>query len=170
MSKSKFTTRQMATAGIIAAIYAGLTLLLPVPQYLGIQFRVAEAMTVLPFLFPEAIPGLTVGCFLANLLGSPMPVDWIVGTLATLLAALWTSRLHHRALAPLPPVICNMVLVGAEIAWFFPAEGMGFWAAFGINALTVGIGEAAACFVLGTLLLRALPRVPALRGYMISRA
>ena len=170
MSKSKFTTRQMATAGIIAAIYAGLTLLLPVPQYLGIQFRVAEAMTVLPFLFPEAIPGLTVGCFLANLLGSPMPVDWIVGTLATLLAALWTSRLHHRALAPLPPVICNMVLVGAEIAWFFPAEGMGFWAAFGINALTVGIGEAAACFVLGTLLLRALPRVPALRGYMIPRA
>ena len=63
-----------------------------------------------------------------------MPVDWIVGTAATLIAAIWTSKLHHRALAPLPPVICNMVLVGAEIAWFFPAEGMGFWAAFGINA------------------------------------
>lgn len=71
MSKPRFTTRQMAAAGIIAAIYAALTLLLPIPQYGGIQFRVAEAMTVLPFLFPEAIPGLTVGCFLANLLGSP---------------------------------------------------------------------------------------------------
>ena len=95
-----------------------------------------------------------------------MPVDWIVGTAATLIAAIWTSRLHHRALAPLPPVICNMVLVGAEIAWFFPTEGMGFWAAFGLNALTVGIGEAAACFILGTLLLRILPRVPALKRHM----
>ena len=166
MSRSRFTPRQMATAGIIAAIYAALTLLLPIPQYGGIQFRVAEAMTVLPFLFPEAVPGLTVGCFLANLLGSPMPVDWIVGTAATLLDALWTSRLRHRALAPLPPVICNMVLVGAEIAWFFPAEGMGFWAAFGLNALTVGIGEAAACFILGSLLLQVLPRVPALKSRM----
>ena len=78
MSKPRFTTQQMAAAGIIAAIYAALTLLLPIPQYGGIQFRVAEAMTVLPFLFPEAIPGLTVGCFLANLLGSPIPLDWIV--------------------------------------------------------------------------------------------
>ena len=153
MSRSRFTPRQMATAGIIAAIYAALTLLLPLPQYGPVQFRLAEAMTVLPFLFPEAVPGLTVGCFLANLLGSPMPVDWIVGTAATLLAALWTSRLRHRALAPLPPVICNMVLVGAELALFYPAEGMGFWAAYGFNALTVGIGEAAACFILGTLLL-----------------
>ena len=166
MSKSRFTPRQMATAGIIAAIYAALTLLLPIPQYGGIQFRVAEAMTVLPFLFPEAIPGLTVGCFLANLLGSPMPVDWIVGTAATLLAALWTSRLRHRALAPLPPVICNMVLVGAELALFYPAKGMGFWAAYGFNALTVGIGEAAACFILGSLLLQVLPRVPALKSRM----
>ena len=166
MSRSRFTPRQMATAGIIAAIYAALTLLLPIPQYGGIQFRVAEAMTVLPFLFPEAVPGLAIGCFLANLLGSPMPVDWIVGTAATLIAAIWTSKLRHRALAPLPPVICNMVLVGAEIAWFFPAEGMTFWAAFGFNALTVGIGEAAACFILGSLLLQVLPRVPALTRLM----
>ena len=54
MSKPRFTTQQMAAAGIIAAIYAALTLLLPIPQYGGIQFRVAEAMTVLPFLFPES--------------------------------------------------------------------------------------------------------------------
>ena len=168
MSKPRFTTQQMAAAGIIAAIYAALTLLLPIPQYGGIQFRVAEAMTVLPFLFPEAIPGLTVGCFLANLLGSPIPLDWIVGTAATLLAALWTSKLHHRALAPLPQVICNMVLVGAEIAWFSTQEGAAFWPAFAFNSLTVGIGEAAACFILGSLLLRVLPRVPALKGRIAS--
>ena len=61
MSKSRFSTRRLATAGIIAGIYAALTLFLPIPQYGGVQLRVAEAMTVLPFLFPEAIPGLAVG-------------------------------------------------------------------------------------------------------------
>ena len=162
MSKSRFTTRQLATAGIIAAIYAVLTLTLPIPQYGGVQLRVAEAMTVLPFLFPEAIPGLAVGCFLANLLGSPMVADWIFGTLATLLAAVWTSRVKNRWLAPLPPVVCNAVVVGAEIAWFFP-EGMTFWSAYALNAFTVGLGEAVACYVLGTLLLRAVERTPALR-------
>ena len=121
MSKPRFTTQQMAAAGIIAAIYAALTLLLPIPQYGGIQ-----------------------------------------------LAALWTSKLHHRALAPLPPVICNMVLVGAEIAWFSTQEGAAFWPAFAFNSLTVGIGEAAACFILGSLLLRVLPRVPALKGRIAS--
>ena len=169
MSKPRFTTQQMAAAGIIAAIYAALTLLLPIPQYGGIQFRVAEAMTVLPFLFPEAIPGLTVGCFLANLLGSPIPLDWIVGTAATLLAALWTSKLHHRALAPLPPVICNAVIIGAMIAWYEAGFGPGFGAAFAYNAVTVGIGEAIACYVLGMLLLAILPRVPALRGRLTVR-
>ena len=163
MSNSRFTSRQMATAAIIAAIYAGLTLLLPVPQYGGIQLRVAEAMTVLPFLLPEAIPGLTLGCFLANLLGSPMPVDWIFGTAATLLAAIWTSRLHNRYLAPLPPVICNAVIVGAEIALFFMPEGSAFLPAFALNALTVGAGEAVACFALGLPLLHWVSATPALR-------
>jgi len=169
MSKPRFTTQQMAAAGIIAAIYAALTLLLPIPQYGGIQFRVAEAMTVLPFLFPEAIPGLTVGCFLANLLGSPIPLDWIVGTAATLLAALWTSKLHHRALAPLPPVICNAVIIGAMIAWYEGGFSTQFPALFAYNALTVGIGEAIACCVLGLLLLEVMPRIPALRGRLAVR-
>ena len=121
-------------------------------------------MTVLPFLFPEAIPGLTVGCFLANLLGSPIPLDWIVGTAATLLAALWTSKLHHRALAPLPPVICNMVLVGAEIAWFETGFTSAFWPAYAFNAFTVGFGELLACYILGSVLLAALPRVSFFRA------
>ena len=163
MSNPRFTSRQMATAAIIAAIYAGLTLLLPIPQYGGIQLRVAEAMTVLPFLLPEAIPGLALGCFLANLLGSPMPVDWIFGTAATLLAAIWTSRLHNRYLAPLPPVICNAVIVGAEIALFFTPDGSAFLPALALNALTVGIGEALACFALGLPLLHWVSVTPALR-------
>ena len=174
MSKPRFTTQQMAAAGIIAAIYAALTLLLPIPQYGGIQFRVAEAMTVLPFLFPEAIPGLTVGCFLANLLGSPIPLDWIVGTAATLLAALWTSKLHHRALAPLPPVICNMVLVGFTIAFaetYLPGQGLSaaFPVAWLYNGLTVGLGELGVCYVLGLPLLTFLPKVRSIQS-MIAPA
>ena len=168
MSKPHFTIRQLTTAGIIAAIYAGLTLLLPIPQYGGVQFRVAEAMTVLPFLFPEAIPGLAVGCFLANLIGSPFVLDWVFGTLATLLAALWTSRIKTRWLAPLPPVICNTVIVGAEIAYFATLDGAAFLPAYGFNALTVGLGEAAACFALGLPLLHALSRVPAVNRRLSS--
>lgn len=168
MSKPRFTTQQTANAAVIAAIYAGLTILLPIPQYGGVQLRVAEAMTVLPFLFPEAIPGLAVGCFLANLM-SPYVLDWIFGTLATLLAAIWTSRVKHRWLAPLPPVICNVVIVGAEIAYFATLDGAAFWPAYAVNAFTVGVGEALSCFVLGMLLLRALPQIPTLRRRMVRQ-
>ena len=168
MPKSKFTVQRMAVSAAIAAVYAGLTLLLPVPQYGGVQLRVAEAMTLLPFLFPAAIPGLAVGCFLANLLGSPFMLDWIFGTLATLLAALWTARVKHRWLAPVPPVLCNALIVGAEIAYFSTLEGGAFWPAFTLNACTVGLGEFLACFALGLPLLSALERSPALRKYMGS--
>ena len=154
----RFTVRQTAASGLIAALYAGLTLTLPVPAYSGVQFRAAEALTVLPFLFPEAILGLTVGCFLANLL-SPFALDCVFGTAATLLAALWTARVKRPWLAPLPPVVCNAVIVGAEIAWYASLDGENFLRAWAFNGLTVGLGEAAACGILGLLLLRALTNV-----------
>lgn len=166
MRKSRFTPRDLAIAGIIAGIYAALTLLLPIPQYHGIQLRVAEAMTLLPFLFPGAIPGLAVGCFLANLLGSPFVLDWVFGTLATLLAALWTRRMPNKYLAAIPPVVCNAVIVGAEIAYFATLDGAAFLPAFALNALTVGIGEAVACFALGILLVNVLSRNAALKSYL----
>ncbi len=170
MSKSRFSVRGLTLAAVIAAVYTFLTLFLPIPQYGPVQFRVAEAMTLLPFLFPEAIPGLAVGCFLANLLGSPYVLDWVFGTLATLLAALWTARMPNRYLAAVPPVVCNALIVGAEIAYFSTLDGAAFLPAFAMNAATVGLGEALVCFVLGTLLLRALDQVPALRGRSARRA
>ena len=154
MTRTGFNTRRLTLAALIAAVYTAATLFLPIPQYGGMQFRVAEAMTLLPFLFPEAIPGLAVGCFLANLLGSPFVLDWIFGTLATLLAALWTRRMPNVYLAALPPVVCNAVIVGAEIAWFTVQDGGAFWPAYGLNALTVGLGELAGCFLLGGPLAR----------------
>ncbi len=165
MPKSRFSVQRLTLAAVIAAAYAGLTLLLPIPQYGPIQFRVAEAMTLLPFLFPEAIPGLAVGCFLANLLGSPYVLDWVFGTLATLLAALWTARMPNRYLAAVPPEVCN-----ALIAYFSTLDGVAFLPAFAMNAATVGLGEALVCFILGTLLLRALNQVPALRRRSAGQA
>ena len=167
MPKSRFTTRDLAVAGIIAGIYAALTLFLPIPQYHGIQLRVAEAMTLLPFLFPGAIPGLVVGCFLSNLLGSPFVLDWIFGTLATLLAALWTRRMPNKWLAPLPPVLCNAVIIGAMIAWYEVGFTEAFWGMFAFNALTVGIGQILACYGLGLLLMKALSRTPAFRNHSL---
>ena len=158
MTRTGFNTRRLTLAALIAAVYTAATLFLPIPQYGGMQFRVAEAMTVLPFLFPEAIPGLAVGCFLANLLGSPFVLDWIFGTLATLLAALWTRRMPNVYLAALPPVVCNAVIVGAEIAWFTVQDGGAFWPAYGLNALTVGLGELAVCYLLGVPLARLMEK------------
>ena len=109
---------KLCLGAVIAALYTVLTLALPVLSFGPVQFRLAEGMTVLAWLCPEAIPGLTLGCFLSNLIGSPYALDWIMGTLATFIAALWTARVSKRWMAPIPPVLCNMVIVGAEIAWF----------------------------------------------------
>ena len=166
MSKSRFTTRQIALAGIIAAIYAVMSLLSSVfgIAYGPIQCRFSEALTVLPFLFPEAVPGLFIGCVVTNLMSTVGPLDIIFGSLATLLAALWTRRMPNKWLAPLPPVVCNAVIIGAMIAWYEVGFTNAFWGMFAFNALTVGIGEAIACYVLGLLRLQVSSRAPGLHN------
>ena len=115
-------------------------------------------MTVLPFLFPWATPGLIVGCFLANLLGSPFVLDWVFGTLATALACFMTARMPNKWLAPLPPVICNGLIVGALLAWSETGFTAAFPGAFAFNALSVGVAELVVCYVLGLPLLEVLSR------------
>ena len=158
----KNSIRDLTLAAMLAALYAVLTMTLPIPQYGAVQIRFAEALTVLPFYFPAATPGLFVGCVIANLF-SPYPLDVLCGSAATLLACLLTQRMPNRFLAPLPPVICNAVIVGAEIAWFEGGFTPAFWPAYGFNAFTVGAGELIACCLLGSLLLAALPRIPVFR-------
>lgn len=158
----RMTIRELTFSAILAAVYAALTLFLPVPQYVGIQLRVAEALTVLPFFFSAATPGLFVGCVIANLF-SPFVLDVVFGSLATLLACLWTGRLNNRWLAPVPPVVCNAVIVGGEIAFAQTGFGPGFWGAFAFNAVTVGAGELLACGVFGSVLLTALYRTDVCR-------
>ena len=160
--------RFLTQAAMIAALYAVLTYAAAAVNlaYGAVQFRFSEALTVLPVFTPAAIPGLAVGCFLANL-GSPLGlVDWIFGTGATLLAAVgtWMARRIQikgvPVLAPLPPVIANVVLVGFELSCLSSAGtfalGNFTWAAFGASALTVGIGELVICYALGLPLLLAL--------------
>lgn len=170
MSNSRFTTHQLATAGVIAALYAVLAYFASIfgIAYGPIQCRFSEALCVLPFLFPAATPGLFVGCLVANLLSPYGALDIIFGSLATLLAAVWTQRTHHKWLAPLPPVLCNAVIVGAVISFQETGFTGAFAGAFAYNAVTVGVGEAIACYVLGGVLLTVLPKVPALRRQMPS--
>lgn len=159
----KYSIRDLTLAAMLAAVYAVLTMGLPVPQYGAVQIRFAEALTVLPFLFPVATPGLFVGCLIANLLSPYGLLDVVAGSAATLIACLWTQKVNSRWLAPLPPVVCNAAIVGAVIAFSEAGTGAAFWPAYAFNAATVGLGELAACYLLGTLVLAFLPKVPFFR-------
>ena len=155
---AKFTAKYLTRAAIIAALYVVLTYLAGLMNlaYGPVQFRFSEALTVLPFLFPEAIPGLFVGCIVSNLISPYGVLDLVVGSAATLLAAIWTNKCGKRWFAPMPPVIANAVLVGAMIAWYEAGFGAGFLAAFLYNAATVGLGELVVCYALGLPLLKIL--------------
>lgn len=161
----KITVRQLTTAAVTGALYAALTLLSSVfgIAYGPVQFRLSEALCVLPFLFPETVWGLFIGCWVANLISPYGALDMVVGSLATLIAALWTAKCRRTWLAPLPPVICNGLLIGAVIAWQQTGTGDAFRAAFAWNGFTVALGEAVVCYGLGLLLLRLLDRIPLFR-------
>lgn len=163
----KMTLRQLTFAAVLAAVYAALTLVVQPVSYGPLQIRFAEALCVLPYFFPAATPGLFVGCVIANTVSPFALWDVPFGSAATLLACLWTGRLRNRWLAPLPAVVCNAVIVGAELAVVYTeAEGPAFWAAFGLNALTVGAGELLACGVLGQVVLGVVYRTPILQGWI----
>ena len=143
------------TGALIAAAYAGLTYLSNAfgLAYGPIQLRISEMMTILPVFTPAAIPGLTIGCFLANI-GSFNAADLVFGTLATLAAAIMTYFLKDikfkglPLLALLPPVLVNAVVIGLEIAVFFLPDTNVLWG-FLISGLEVGIGQLIVCYCFG---------------------
>ena len=152
MSKSRFSVQQLALAGVIAALYAVTTVLLAPISYGDTQFRVSEALTLLPALTPAAIPGLTVGCLIANLWGSASALDMVFGPLATLLAAVGTRALRGKpVLSALCPVIANGVIVGTVLS---KAYSLPLFLTMG----TVALGELGVCFLLGLPLYYALRR------------
>lgn len=157
--------RRLAVYAMTGAAYAALTVLLTPISYGAVQCRVSEALCILPFFIPGSVWGLCAGCLLANLFTGNV-FDILFGSLATLLAGLCTAAFGRRehsmkncVLACLMPVVFNAVIVGAVITWAYMGlpvfENPGV---FAFNALTVGLGEAAALLLVGLPLLRALPR------------
>lgn len=152
----KNNTRYLTQAAIIAALYTVLThlqnLLFPGTATWMIQMRMSEALCVLAFFTPAAIPGLTLGCLLFNLtFVESLPLDWLIGTLATFLAAQAMWKLKNVKVFNLPllgllmPALTNAVLVGWELNYYFNGG-------FLVNAFFVALGELAVLLVPGTLL------------------
>ena len=145
------SARNLAHAAIIAALYAALThlqnILLPGSATWAIQMRVSEALCVLAFFTPAAIPGLTVGCLVFNLTSvAALPLDPLVGSLATLLATWAMHRLKkYPFLGLLMPALTNAVLVGWELTVYI---GGGFL----LNAMYVALGELAVMLIFGSAL------------------
>lgn len=152
-------------AALVAAAYVALTTVLQPVGYGPLQFRAAEALTILPVYMPAAIPGLTIGCFLSNLIGLSSGLnpaggwDLMIGTGATFLAALFTYQLRTirfknlPLLATLPPVVINAVAVGLELALVYGGLPW-YWHMAGVAA-----GQFVACCLCGTLLSAVLNRI-----------
>lgn len=139
--RHRSATRIISRAAIIAALYTALTLACAPIAYGPIQFRISEAMVLLPLICPEAVIGLTVGCFLSNIFTSPW--DMLLGSLATLVAALLTLVLRKVWLGWIPPVVLNGLIV--PVVFLLTDIPGAYW----FNALTVAAGELAVVVVLG---------------------
>lgn len=167
----KFSVRKMASAAVIAAVYAGLTMFLAPISYGPIQLRVSEVLCILPFFFPSSTWGLFVGCILANLLSAYGIIDVVFGSAATLFAALTTMMIGKRshgklsaALACLPPVFFNGIFVGAAIA--FTTTDTAFWQSFLLNGLQVAGSELVVMYLLGFPLAMYLPKTEVFKRYL----
>ena len=159
MNMKNLSVRRLVRCAVIAAVYVVVCLVLAPFSYGAVQVRVAEALCLLPVFGSEYIVGVTLGCFLANLLGSTV-VDVVFGTLATLLACLVTYKLRDIRVkglaipASLPPVVFNMIIVGAFEITFFFSDGAPTAMLAVFNAVTVGIGELISCTILGVALVK----------------
>ena len=153
----KNLVRRLTIGAVIAAAYAALGLALMPISFGAVQFRLSEALCILPLFFPEAVPGLFVGCLLANLLGGLGILDVVFGSLATLIAAWMSYRLrNYPLLAILPPVLVNAVIIGLVLYY---AAGEPLWFSIG----SIFLSQAVVCYVVGYPLYLLLKRSPFFR-------
>lgn len=152
MRKSDSKVLQLTYAAIIAASYVALTLVLAPFSFGPMQVRVAEALTILPLFTPAAIPGLTIGCLIANLMGGAVILDVIFGSLATLIgAALGYLLRFNRWLVPIPTVAANTIIVPFVLRY-----GYGVEIPIPLMMVYIAVGEFIGCYVLGELLATAV--------------
>lgn len=159
-------TYGIVIGAVIAALYVALTYaqeaLLPGTTSMAVQFRMSEALTMLCVFTPYAIPGLTVGCIIANIVSAgALPVDMILGTFASFLAAVCIYRTRKICIRGLPvvaalmPAIFNGIIIGAEIEIFF-IDGPFNFVSFLTQAGFVALGELGVCLTLGLILVKAI--------------
>ncbi len=145
--KKTWNVRTVCACAITAALYAAVTILTAPLSYGLVQFRLSEALVALCCFEPLLGIGITLGCFLSNLFSTVTALDLVIGTLATALACLWTSRCNNPWLMPLPNILCNAVLVGGMLAFVLFPEHMPI--GFATAAVQVGFGELAVMYGLG---------------------
>lgn len=163
---TRTTVRNLVRAAMIAAVYAALCLITQPLAFGPVQVRFSEALTLLPVICPGAVAGVTIGCFVSNMLTGSL-LDIIAGTLATLLAAMATRKLRHhlwRGLpiaSALPPIIINAVVVGfiVTVLYFPPGQPPAVWL---FNMLSVGAGQVISCGILGISLVQFIKKSPSL--------
>lgn len=150
-------TKNVVTAGVIASLYVVLTMISAMFGMSSgvIQVRLSETLTVLPYFTSAAIPGLFIGCLIANVLSGSIIIDVIFGSIATLLGAVFSYVLRkNRYLVSIPPVVSNMIIVPMVLKYAYHLED-----ALWFMALTVGIGQIISCCILGNLLLFSIEKI-----------
>ncbi|MGE5653642.1 MAG: QueT transporter family protein [Bacillota bacterium] len=145
-------TRHIVRAGVIAALYAAISIFLAPISFPAVQFRAAEALTLLPILFPEAVFGVTLGCLISNIYGGLGIYDIVGGTFATFLAAVATYYWRRSWIAYASPIVINALVVSSYLAVI---AGLPYW----LTAASIALGEAGVVIVLGIPLIRWLSRV-----------
>lgn len=143
--------KKIAAGALIAAVYTVLTVSLAPISYGPVQFRVSEALTLLPFYMPEAIPGLFIGCIFSNFFGGFGLTDMVFGSLATLIAAILTRKSPNIYIAAFWPVLSNAVIIGAMLHYLIDVPLLA-------TCLYVGLGEAGACYIVGIPLIKILEK------------
>lgn len=150
--KTKSGTRFLTEAAMIAALYTVLTLVFAPISYGEVQVRISEALTVLPFFTPAAIPGLFAGCIIANILGGGIVWDVIFGSIATLIGAAGGYLLRkNRWLVPIPTILSNTIIVPLVLRYGYGVN-LPLW----LTAVAIFIGEAVSAYGLGEVLITVL--------------
>ena len=147
MKKDPSVLRRMTICGVLAALYAALTLSTAAFAFGPIQFRIADALCVLPFFIPFTSGGLFIGCLIANIFSTVSALDIVIGSLATLIGCLGAARMPNKWLSPLPTIAANTVLVGAMLAYVYTPDA--FLSGFITMGAQVAAGEIAVLCLLG---------------------
>ena len=146
---------RITQGAVIAALYVVLTLVFAPISFGPVQVRIAEALCILPMFTPAAIPGLFIGCLIANLIGGGIMLDVIFGSIATLIGAVLGYMLrNNRWLVPLPAIIANTLIVPFVLRYGYGVVDI----AIPVLMFQIMVGEIAGCFVLGEILCTALQK------------